>query len=541
VRFANGLAAMRDESGRVTCNLPCLWSYAREASVFHIANVRFWQTTLMPIAVIVVVALSSCTELLAGEFISLNIWYAANFYVMSYTVRTLHPQLSVAPGVSWSVGIAVVEMAVKGVVPSASRAVGTTLYACGCVWMHASLWGPSDKRSRPDADPAHSDDSPTESAGETRVHARPGTCAAHVALAAAVYALLLTWWCVWNSVQAHTSEVAPMDGLTPKHQWSLRASKRRVQSSLNSPSTVRLPTFAWSEVLLGSVLMMVLWLVDRSKTFEFSIPYILVYNLVCMRVPDLLGNWVMSTFGDAQLSVTWATTVISFAYMGAMQVYVVFLRWVCHNMSARNLFPRFLFVAQMYYYLFWYMMLMVVAPVGVEDWSFWVLVAMLNGNYLVSNLGAASYLFNWLQCRRSPPDAPLKILFDAKLAVQDQLADIVSLLVVPAVATCFQLCANRGSALLLWQRFGALLLARLVSGLLTEEIFRRRLKSDVSIPDEFRIRYLNDCDGTKLGSESLRNIERCELYFAAVAVLCTFAVFHQGGVPARYAFIAFGT
>merc|ERR1712048_267787 len=200
--------------------------------------------------------------------------------------------------------------------------------------------------------------------------------------------------------------------------------------------------------------------------------------------------------------------------------------------SAPYLFPRFYFVAQMYYYLFWYMMLMVVSPGGIEDSSFWVMVAMLNGNSLLSNIGVVQ---------------------------QDQLADVVSLLVVPAIATSFHICTSlnvahypKGALLSLWQRFGALLVARLLSGLLTEEVFRRRVdllyKADAMEMELMpldashnRLRYLNDiCVGPKLALESLRNIERCELYFAAVAVICTFAVFQRGDVPARYAFISFG-
>merc|ERR1712151_52675 len=160
---------------------------------------------------------------------------------------------------------------------------------------------------------------------------------------------------------------------------------------------------------------------------------------------------------------------------GAMQAYLILLRWVCENMSSQHLFPRFQFVAQMYYYLFWYMMLMVISPAGIEDPHFWIMVAMLNGNYLVSNLGVLQHLYASLQCRSPAPDPPLKILFDSKLAVQDQLADVVSLLIVPAIATSFHICTSLsvatypgGVLLSLWRRFGALLVARLLSGLLTE-------------------------------------------------------------------------
>jgi len=326
---------------------------------------------------------------------------------------------------------------------------------------------------------------------------------------------------------------------------------------------VRVTVRAWGEVLLlGGAAMVLLWLTERGKAFEFSIPYLICYNMVCMRVPDLLGHTVISAVGDAHLYSTpaLATTAISFAYMGAMQAYLVALRWVCRNMSSQHLFPRFFFVAQMYYYLFWYMMLMVVSPGGIEDWSFWIMVAMLNGNALANNSGVLQQISTALRCRPPQSDPPLKILFDSKLAVQDQLADVVSLLVVPAIATSFHICTSlsvtqypRSALLSLWQRFGALLVARLLSGLLTEEIFRRRVdllyKADAMelqlLPldaSHNRLRYLNDvCVGPKLALESMRNIERCELYFAAVAVICTFAVFQRGDTPARYAFIAFGT
>eukprot|EP00959_Pyramimonas_sp_CCMP1952_P098596 2061061-Pyramimonas_sp.AAC.1 len=103
-----------------------------------------------------------------------------------------------------------------------------------------------------------------------------------------------------------------------------------------------------------------------------------------MRAPDLLGQAITSSLGDARLATSpqWTTTAVSCAYMAAMQGYLTALRFVCRSMGSTCLFPRFLFVAQMYYYLFWYHVFMVVSPQGVEDLNFWVMVAMLNGNYL---------------------------------------------------------------------------------------------------------------------------------------------------------------
>lgn len=343
---------------------------------------------------------------------------------------------------------------------------------------------------------------------------------------------------------------------------------RRIEAQVNahplpSPAETAMATKAWGGVLLvGAAGVFILLALDTRKSFEFSIPYLICYNVLCFRVPDLLGHAVISALSTAHLYSTpsAAITAISLTYMAAMQAYLFVLSWVCQNMTASTLFPRFLFLAQMYYYLFWYMMLMIMSPGGVEDRNFWVMVVLLNGNYLASNVGLYQWLGACLTCRPVTPDAPLKVLFDSKLAVQDQLADVVSLLTVPAIATSFQVCSSldvneypTGALVVLWQRFGALLIARLLSGLLTEEIFRRRVellyKADVMelqlLPSEEspnRSRYLSDlCVGPKLALESMRNIERCELYFAAVAVVCTFAVFQRGDIPARYAFVTFGS
>jgi len=820
-----------------TCRTPPLCSmrlartYAKEASVFHVANTRFWEAALLPIAVVVVVAFSSCMDFWIGQFISLSWWYAANFYSMSYALQVLHPQISMhTPGYSfspfcgagalwlWSIGIASLEMCVYHLAgqPKAAHAIGTTLYSvCGCLWLHAviapwhcipSSWRPHkvvryvaehrllelprrQSTSAPGAAAPSADDIEVRAVdaaaqrtgrklSASRGDAAAGTCAGQVALAIAAYGLLVAWHSAVGygplpSVgvllaerhssaaaprsplpsRSHSSAVSdqlravgrpamqvsstavsasadrgpesatlvsapptggprprerlpategptvgasqtpPVDSSThdpqrvvqvpqlpvtlapgqdasnesigtrpsvkaelsvpgngsatvggqpatsnrsipstllpsshtsqePMLQKALHAHKnlsgetaraslqvnksagsgsvsrthwtRRREAFKRRPSDRRMPraaaparppqrsdvttspapkklrpstaphlaTKAWGGVLLiGFAAMMLLWLSDRQKSFEFSVPYLVCFNVVCLRVPDLLGHVVITALGDVSLysSPAMATTAISFSYMGAMQAYIMLLRWVCTNMSSQHLFPRFHFVAQMYYYLFWYMMLMVVSPAGVEDWNFWLMVAMLNGNYLVSNVGILQQLYYALRCRLPPPDPPLKILFDSKLAVQDQLADIVSLLTVPAIATSFHICTSLsvtqypgGVLISLWQRFGVLLVARLLSGLLTEEIFRRRVellyKADAMelqlLPldtSQNRLRYLNDiCVGPKLAHESMRNIERCELYFTAIAVTCTFAVFQQGDVPARYAFIAFG-
>lgn len=678
-----------------------------EVSNFHVASTRFWEAVLLPCAVVVVVAFSSCLELWIGQCVSLACWYAVNYYAMGYTVQVLHPQnysecgrLWLSPfggGVQlalWSVGSAVLEVFLLHSLPSPSVAhmVGTVLYAtCGCLWLH--LWiAPwrcipegwrqmlrrwvedrrwKEKRSQAE-EPVHESPRRRDAAlaAGWRRSTEEGSLAGHAAFAIAGYALLVTFQDVADS-RGPWRPTAPSIPAMPasKARWtaggetartaraavsttavavprrsrpsrgpareardarprssapsgmyspgvSARASKEATAGALNvselrpgrnvsdvafqarsspsSPSSPSQPQGAEdaddgssareprrlqsgfqvpdaasalekaprstldSLVPLGALIIVLLMLLDSGKSLEFSMPHLVCYNLLCLRIPDVLGHWVVTTVTGLQMSPGTTTTAISFAYMLAMQGYLVVLKWVCRHMSAPDMFPRFQFVAQMYYYLFWYMMLMVLAPGGVDDRNFWLMVFFLNGVSLASNAGILNLTRAFLR-PGSVPDPPLKVLFDSKLAVQDQLADVVSLLVVPAIATSFHICTSLrvpnypiGPLLSLWQRFLVLLLARLLSGLLTEEIFRRRMdvlnKAEalelqlLPIDDsQNRTRYLSDiCIGPKLALEAMRNIERCELYFATVAVVCTFSVFQKGDWPTRYAFIAFG-
>lgn len=684
-----------------------------EVSNFHVASTRFWEAVLLPCAVVVVVAFSSCMELWIGQCVSLGCWYAVNYYAMGYTLQVLHPSnSSVERGLLWlspfggglqlclwSFSSAILEVILLHSLPSpvVAHTVGTVLYAtCGCLWLHLWIapwrcipegWRPhqvlrrwaedrrlNEKRSQAE----ETNESPRRRMEGTTAAKRSeeGSFAGHAAIAIAGYALLVTLQdprirdprgalpgataptklasqptlgvsrvpktlptlrspsrsVLVSARPSPTTDksqslyIAPPDpdvpslapnteeeagskvaaDLGPSNEsetparnvslgqeqddfnaiatrWAMNSSHSRLSqvqreraeragrarklqatggfqissNELEKKSTNASPD---SLVPLGALIIVLLMLLDSGKSLEFSMPHLVCYNLLCLRIPDVLGHWVVTAVAALQMPPGATPTAISFAYMGAMQGYLMVLKWVCRHMSAPDMFPRFHFVAQMYYYLFWYMMLMVLAPGGVDDHNFWLMVFFLNGVSLASNAGIWNLLTRAILRPGSVvPDPPLKVLFDSKLAVQDQLADVVSLLVVPAIATSFHICTSLrvpsypiGPLLSLWQRFLVLLLARLLSGLLTEEIFRRRV--DVLNKAEAlelqllpidgaqnRSRYLSDiCIGPKLALEAMRNIERCELYFATVAVVCTFSVFQKGDWPTRYAFIAFG-
>ncbi|CAE8630190.1 unnamed protein product, partial [Polarella glacialis] len=80
------------------------------------------------------------------------------------------------------------------------------------------------------------------------------------------------------------------------------------------------PARAWDRVLiLGGLGLVLLMLLESGKSYEFSVEYLLCYNIMCLRVPDLLGHWVIASIADMQVSPATATTAISMAYMGSMQ------------------------------------------------------------------------------------------------------------------------------------------------------------------------------------------------------------------------------
>eukprot|EP00913_Durusdinium_trenchii_P000121 g110.t1 len=130
---------------------PLARSLFRQVSSFHVASTRFWEAVLLPCAVVVVVAFSSCMELWVGQCVSLACWYAVNYYAMGYTLQVLHPQnasgllwLSPFGGTLqlalWSVSLALLEVVLLHTTSrTLAQTVGTVLYAtCGCLWLH--LW-----------------------------------------------------------------------------------------------------------------------------------------------------------------------------------------------------------------------------------------------------------------------------------------------------------------------------------------------------------------------------------------------------------------
>lgn len=217
---------------------------ATDASVFHVANTRFWEAALLPIAVVVVIAFSSCMDFWIGQFISLSWWYAANFYAMAHAFQVLHPQVLVHPSgyycspfggtgalCLWSAGTAAIEMGVYHLAGQQrfAHAIGTTIYSFfGCLWLHAIIapWlciPPSWRLHKffryaaehrllelprwhnaapPVAIPNATNDADMQRPPRKQSVSRGDvstTYAGHVALTVAGYGLLVTWYCAMGS------------------------------------------------------------------------------------------------------------------------------------------------------------------------------------------------------------------------------------------------------------------------------------------------------------------------------------------------------
>lgn len=75
---------------------------------------------------------------------------------------------------------------------------------------------------------------------------------------------------------------------------------------------------------------------DCRKRFRWSVPYLVFFNLVCLRVPDFLGHLTLYLLSllYVQLSAGVASALVSCAYIIAMQSYMRMVIRVAAMMSA---------------------------------------------------------------------------------------------------------------------------------------------------------------------------------------------------------------
>jgi len=362
----------------------------------------------------------------------------------------------------------------------------------------------------------------------------------------------------------------------------------------------------WKSLVVYTLLpaQAVVLIADRKRKIRFSFAYCLFFSVLGTRVPDFLSFGSVRLFtllgheADERFDHKYAMLSrygVSMGFLLSMTLYMHILKRVVASMSAPNLFPRFLFHAQLYYYCCYYLL---VSAAREMDALFWIMVLSMNVYYVITNTGIAADL---MRCRPSRQDNDfLALVYRIKLADQDSLADVTALWAVPSILTAFAQLASkdamqvamalRGNSTApmevrvehyngapldlrnLWLRFFIMFVARLASSRASKFVFSFKLARDVrksvlarvtdpemltdaaqrqwlrsrqhsgSEPTPVKGRSSEDGDEQAPHSRDVfeivvaREFRQVFPYFALVAMHALYSLFQNPNLPGRYTF-----
>ena len=215
-------------------------------------------------------------------------------------------------------------------------------------------------------------------------------------------------------------------------------------------------------------------------------------------MPDYLGNGAFHIFLNlehevgarfksySEMAKRWDVSkdlgryAVSLGFIGVMSLHTFLLKRIVSNMSAPNIFARFLFQVQLFSYTYYYMLVSATRNV---DALFWAMLVTVNANYILRNTQMYDRCFDWVctkylsvysRLSRSifkvakrvvnqsrihrartlilgseplprtasfddgkdlPSESILKLMFQIKKADQDSLADATALIAVPVLIT----------------------------------------------------------------------------------------------------------
>ena len=135
-------------------------------------------------------------------------------------------------------------------------------------------------------------------------------------------------------------------------------------------------------------------LLDANKNLQYNFQYVIFYCSVMLRTPDFLGHAVMhyhdmiesyfAALDEHEYTLQIFKVLFSLIFLVVMTLYVVVLKFVVQRMSTKYTSSRFLYVGQLYYYMFWYLLIVEEKP---TDWTFWAMLLLQNLNYILMNTG----------------------------------------------------------------------------------------------------------------------------------------------------------
>ena len=130
----------------------------------------------------------------------------------------------------------------------------------------------------------------------------------------------------------------------------------------------------YTSLIVGSVIVLVTIIVSfahqkwRRIYVSFDLAFVTFFAAVVCRMPfvisplatELMRNSIDTSSDDEQDDETeawWADILVPVSFAVILQLYTVLTEWVVSVMSGPSIYPRFLFVTQIYRYIFWYMVI----------------------------------------------------------------------------------------------------------------------------------------------------------------------------------------
>lgn len=353
-------------------------------------------------------------------------------------------------------------------------------------------------------------------------------------------------------------------------------------------------SFGWLYILAPVVVFV--YLSERKKEFRYNFAYLVFYGVTVVHIPNFLGHLSLSVFSMAQMEAgehvpaytQWIKFLVSVMYLLIMQGYFNLLLRVVQNMSEPFTHPSLMYIGQLYYYMFWYLMVGNDAPID----SLYVSMLLINTIHIVLvNTGLYTDIRQWQllqgletpivgclgssrvlcfrrpmmppRCRKSrksevifaqeemgpassreEPDDQLKPLyFLMKMAEQDNMADTSALVLVPTLLTILAVldAPSQGVHILtnklnLWLRCIFMFVSRVSSSYLAQEIFAYKLKSRMKSRSK-ETRADLSTSRVLIQGIMLQDFQNQFWYLTIVTIVCTFSCFERFDSPARFAFL----
>jgi hypothetical protein len=287
----------------------------------------------------------------------------------------------------------------------------------------------------------------------------------------------------------------------------------------------------WNWLIIVGVLQVLVVYCDSTRQLSYNFYYIIFYSVVMNRMPDFLGHIPLHFFNILSENAAeqmpeytlLVRLVVIIGFVIVMQAYLVLLTSVVSNMTEPHSSPEFLFLGQLYFYVFWYLLVASDFPV---DALYWSMLVLSNVHFALSNTSSYGEVIAKLapmrvircgsprphsqksQSRTDPSleaDGPqmgkekiaketspykpkratesdsYSLLFLIKLAEQDSLADITALVMVPSLIILMEFFDSPYELLHrdktnLWMRCLAMFACRMCSARISDGIFAWKVK-----------------------------------------------------------------